>query len=271
MCKKCADLKWINTRGKKCGCPNNVEPTFGHPGQKMTKCIKCIEKGMIDLKHIICQCTKKTQAIYGYENGSPICCSKCIKAGMIDLHNKPKPCNNKECGMNASSSCKGYCQPCFINKFPDEPIVKYYRVKELAVVKHIKLTHPDIESKIISNKTIVGGSSKHRPDILLVLPTHAIIIEIDEKQHHKYDNETQRIINIHNDLKEIPLYVIRFNPDEYTSENKEIISPWHQGKIKKKHIVEWESRLTKLNEQFTYCINNIPTIPIKTIYMYFNN
>lgn len=75
---------------------------------------------------------------------------------------------------------------------------------------------------IIAGKQIEGGSSKRRPDILINLETHSIIIEIDERQHRSYSTEDndQRVSDLVIDLQGRKLVLIRFNPDSYKDSNR---------------------------------------------------
>lgn len=85
--------------------------------------------------------------------------------------------------------------------------------KEALFMNRLKQTYPDM----ILNSTVRGGSSRRRPDGLLRFQTFALIVEIDEHRHTHYDHsdETARLIDLYNDLKQIPTIVIRLNPDRY--------------------------------------------------------
>jgi len=70
---------------------------------------------------------------------------------------------------------------------------------------------------MVFNKTVADGCSKRRPDVLINLPTHNIIVEIDENQHTMYGStcEEKRVHQLFEDLDHMPLIMIRFNPDKY--------------------------------------------------------
>ena len=67
----------------------------------------------------------------------------------------------------------------------------------------------------IVGKQIDGGKSKRRPDIFIQLETHCLIVEIDERQHRGYSDDSARVTDLINDLKDCKLVLIRFNPDAY--------------------------------------------------------
>ncbi len=52
------------------------------------------------------------------------------------------------------------------------------------------------------DKTVPDGCSKRRPDVLIPLSTHNIIVEIDEGQHKAYSStcEVSRINELFEDL-----------------------------------------------------------------------
>jgi hypothetical protein len=97
-----------------------------------------------------------------------------------------KRCKTLFCDIMATQKkYKGYCMRCFIHTFPTEKVARNYKTKEQSVVDFIKENFPKI--KWICDKIINGGCSKRRPDIMLDLGTHIIIIEIDENSHDRYD------------------------------------------------------------------------------------
>ncbi len=85
--------------------------------------------------------------------------------------------------------------------------------KEALFMNRLKHRYPEL----ILNRAIRGGSSRKRPDGLLRYPRFAIVIEIDEHRHSYYNpnDESQRLVDIYNDLKHIPTVFVRFNPDKY--------------------------------------------------------
>jgi hypothetical protein len=86
-----------------------------------------------------------------------------------------------------------------------------------------------------------------------------LIVEIDENQHTNYDCscENKRTMELSRDLGHRPIIFVRFNPDDYTKNGKNISSCWRINKngicvINKKKEVEWEKRLTTLEETIRY-------------------
>jgi hypothetical protein len=123
------------------------------------------------------------------------------------------------------------------------------------------------EMNWIWDKRIQDGCSKRRPDLLLDLGSHVLIIEIDEHAHSDYNCscESVRLQEISQDLSFRPLIIVRFNPDGYeTLDGKKQASCWTTNKsgilgIGKKKQKEWNTSLSVLIEVLEYWMKNIPT------------
>ncbi len=133
-------------------------------------------------------------------------CKECGRgSSTICTHGKRKVCC-KECG--GSSLCKtplcetraknrrykGHCLHCFVHLFQYEPVVHNYKTKECAAVTHLKETFPNVTW--VCDKRIEGGCSRRRPDLLLDMGSHVVIVEVDENKHDEYDCtcENRRLI-----------------------------------------------------------------------------
>ena len=201
--------------------------------------------------------------------------SDCIlcKGSQICVHNKRKYycivcdgsalCKFEWCETTANKKYEGYCLFCYVNLFPDKPITRNYKTKEKDVVDRILKIFPDFTW--ILDKKIQDGCSRRRPDLLLDLGSHIIIVEIDENAHTDYDCscENKRLMEISHDLNFRPIVFIRFNPDDYVNkEGNKIKSCWklnrHTGLIviDQKKIKEWDERINSLVEQINYWIKN---------------
>ncbi len=95
---------------------------------------------------------------------------------------------------------------------------------------------------------ILGGCSKRRPDVYYDCVTHAVLVEIDENQHRRYDErcECVRLNEIFNDLGGLPMHVIRYNPDGFYIDGK-------------KQDISNEERLKRLTIELGKMINNPPS------------
>jgi hypothetical protein len=93
-------------------------------------------------------------------------------------------CKTPLCYTRVSKRNEGYCMFCFIHTFPDRAIVKNYKTRESATVKHIMTEFPSFTWR--HDKRVVNGCSARRPDLLLDLGYQVVIVEIDEDQHRNY-------------------------------------------------------------------------------------
>jgi hypothetical protein len=225
-------------------------------------------------------------------NGSSICehrkeksrCKECIGSSFCEHFKRKTDC--KKCG--GSSLCKsewcetrgiskynGYCLPCCIQVHPEIKVSRNYKTKEKDVVSRITESFP--EFTWISDKKIQDGCSKRRPDLLLDMGSHIIIVEVDENKHTDYDCscEHKRLMEISKDLQHRPIIFIRFNPDDYINQEGILIkSCWKLNKlgvmtILKKKQLEWEERIESLKQEIQYWIDNTTEKTIEIIEMFY--
>jgi hypothetical protein len=80
--------------------------------------------------------------------------------------------------------------------------------------KEIEVGERIIEAFEDSDWRFDGGACLRRPDVLLQLEKHVLIIEVDKNRHNTYECicENKRVIEIYQALG-TPVVFIRFNPD----------------------------------------------------------
>ena len=211
-------------------------------------------------------------------------CKEC-GGGSICEHNRQKS-QCKKCG--GSSLCKsifcettgikkynGYCLPCCIQVCPEIKISRNYKTKEKDIVDRITQIFPQFTW--ICDKKIQDGCSKRRPDLLLDIGSHIIIVEVDENKHNDYDCscENKRLMELSQDLQHRPIIFIRFNPDAYTNNDGILVkSCWKLNKlgvmtISKIKQKEWEERIETLKQQIQYWIDNTIEKTIEIIELFY--
>jgi len=208
--------------------------------------------------------------------GSGICehgknktiCKECGGA-RICIHGKQKPhckdcggsklCKSPHCSTKAIKKYDGYCMPCCIHLFPETPVARNYKTKETATVHAVQEAFPNFSW--VSDKRVADGCSLRRPDLMVDMGTHLVIVEVDENQHTAYDSscETKRLMQISQDVGHRPIVFIRFNPDSYTVKGVKVPSCWHANKlgimvVVKKRAQEWEHRLARLKESIGHWV-----------------
>ena len=275
----CADHKkegMIDVIHKTC-LECDVIPSFNNQGEtKPLYCSKHKKEGMIDIINKTCiECDKKPNYNNeGEKNG--LYCLTHKKEGMVDV--KHKTCKSDWCSTRfTNKKYDGYCVRCFIYLFPDKPVSRNYKTKEYSVVEFVKTKFPHFD--FIADKIISGGCSRRRPDLFLDILYQIIIIEIDENQHTDYDCscENKRVMELSEDLGHRPIVFIRFNPDDYKKDGKNITSCWGCDKngicvVKKSKQKEWLERLNTLEDQIKYWTDpeNMTDKTIEIIHLYYD-
>lgn len=200
-------------------------------------------------------------------------CGDCKKPEMIDV--KSPKCITESCEQHSKKD--NYCWRCYYFHSPlKKP--KRLKVKEEEVVNYLKQEFKDIE--MITDKVLIGDGLclKNRPDVLIHLNKHSIIIEIDEEQHKWYNPicDEARINNIQEALNR-PIIIIRFNPDGYIENDKKVKSCFNIDKktgmrtIPKNQQQNWNNRLLKLKEALAFSLDNYKDDPVRIIKLFYDN
>ena len=171
---------------------------------------------MIDVLNKRCKyidCYKFPSYNYPIESKPLYCSEHKLKDMIFVLGTK---CINEWCEERYYiNKYENYCFRCFVNLFPDKPNSRNYKTKEKAVCDFIFETFNNMTW--ITDKRVLDGCSRRRPDLLLDLGYQVIIIEVDENQHNDYDStcENKRLMELSKDVGHRNIIFIRFNPDDY--------------------------------------------------------
>jgi hypothetical protein len=270
--KKCITCKELNVDIPK-------RAVYNFSTEKIPKYCRdhILNEEMIDLNCKKCITCKIGRASYNYPNGEEALYCNNIKCGyskgMINFLSKK--CKTENCITVVHNKYNGYCILCYRYLFPEKPISKNFRTKEKVITDYIKEKFSEIEWSF--DKSIFGGTSNRRPDVFVKFKKHALIIEIDENQHVKYDCicENKRIMQISQDLMHVPIIFIRFNPDDFIDiDNNKIKSPWEiskkNGQLKIVNKQELKKRLKNLKNQIKYWIKNKTDKTVEIIQLYYN-
>jgi hypothetical protein len=188
-----------------------------------------------------------------------------------------KLCKSSWCETYGNLKYEHYCLSCFVNNPENQtkPLMRNYKTKEKEVVERITQTFTNFTW--VSDKKVKDGCSRRRPDLLLDMGTHIIIVEVDENKHTDYDCscENKRLMELSQDLQHRPIIFIRFNPDDYTNQEGTLVkSCWKLNKlgviqIMKTKEKEWEERINTLKQQIQYWIDNSTNKTIEIIQLFY--
>ena len=131
----------------------------------------------------------------------------------------------------------------------------------------------------VIGKQIKSGSSttqsNRRPDMFIQLETHCIIIEIDERQHRGYSDDSARVTDLINDLNGYKLILIRFNPDGYKDSNRikrrSLFSKTRGDRIYQIGCInKYNDRMNLLKKVIQYHLLNDPEIAFTECKLYYD-
>ena len=301
-CKECGGSSICKHGKRKSSCKECGGSSICEHGKEKRYCKECGGSSICEhgkQKSRCKECGGSSFCEHGKEKryckecgGSSICehgkhkshCKECGGSSICEHGKRKYRC--KECG--GSSLCKslfchtygnkrydGYCVRCCLYLFPDKVIVRNYKTKENCVADTVKESFPNVSW--ISDKKVQDGCSKRRPDLLLDMGSHIIIIEVDENKHSTYDCscENKRLMELSQDLDHRPIIFIRFNPDGYCDENEvEIRSCWSYNsagimRVPKKQEKQWNNRLESLLDQIKYWMINDPIRTVTIVELFY--
>ena len=283
-CKECGGSAYCKHGKHKTTCKECGGSAFCKHGKWKAQCKEC--GGSALCKH------GKQKTTCKECGGSAFCkhgkqkptCKECGGSGICE-HGKRKDrckecggsalCKTPHCETTAIKKYNGHCMPCCVRLFPDLPVSRNYKTKENQVVHEIKQKFPDYDW--IADKTIQDGCSARRPDLILDVGSHIIIIEVDENRHTNYDCscEHKRLMLLSQDVGHRPIVFIRFNPDSYKNEEGvKVHSCWKLNKlgvqtIPKTRQGDWDNRIRCLCDQIHYWFDNPTQKTVEIIELFY--
>ena len=196
----------IDIKNKTCifvGCKSR--PIFGKPGIKISHCSKHREIGMIKRSFAKCK-NCKNPAIFGINYTNLYCETHKRDIDINLVENECKSCKLISI-LNKDNLCE-YCNPL---------IFKTARLaKQNALMNYLDCINLKGNS---TDKTVNPSCGLERPDRVFETNEFILILECDENQHKNIvcSCEQIRMVNIGQGYGGIPVYFIRWNPDNYNS------------------------------------------------------
>ena len=272
-CKMHAKDDMIDVKSKRCIFQDcNKQSTFNTVGEsKAIYCKTHAKDDMIDVinKRCIFQDCNKRPNFNIIGKSKAIYCKTHAKDDMINVIIK----RCETCNMTGQNfKYKPNCSQCHFFLNPNDPRIRNYKTKEDTIMKIVSDRYPNIVLDSIVN----GGCSRRRPDGVIDLFSHVLIIEVDENEHRSYDDScnNRRTMELYTDFGNRPLVFIRLNPDAYTIDrirHKGIFSITKNTGALKANSKELLKRSEALLEAIELNIMEIPYRSISVVYLFFSD
>lgn len=242
-CFDCKTDEMIQVRSRRCTNCNQHRATYGIT--KASHCSMCKTNDMHDLNHTKCTCGKATPSFHFPHESKPKYCNQCRLEGMVDKTNVM--CPDCPIGQRGNVKYRNYCTFCFANRFPYDPLTRAIRTKSKE--NQVKaFINANFDGFVHDQSIHLGGcdcTSRRRLDHYKLIGNTFLVIETDEYQHKRYDQNDEEVR--YDDLYMIhsgKWIYIRFNPDSYIY------------KREKRHT-SMKSRLQTLKKEIEKQINRI--------------
>ena len=207
FCGSHKTAEMVDVKSKRCeheGC--NTRAQYGTPGHKPSHCaqhrvIGMIRKPTARCQHKLC----KELALYG-TNWTPAHCETHRTADEDNL--VERPC--KSCGLSYILDKTDKCENCNPESFATARLAKQTALMDYLDSRGLT---GDFTDRVVDG----GVCGKERPDRVYDFGDKIIVLECDENQHQDRAClcEQTRMVNIGQSFGGIPVYFIRWNPDDY--------------------------------------------------------
>jgi hypothetical protein len=227
-----------------------VRARYGKPGHMVSRCASHKENGMILKPTTKCKDCKDL-AVWG-KNLTPIHCEVHKLDDEINL--VERPCVS--CGLEYILDKNNKCESCNPNT-----IINARLAKQTALMNYLDSRELFGDS---TDKIIEGGvCGKERPDRVYDFGDKVVILECDENQHKDRNCvcEQVRMVNISQTFGGVPVYFVRWNPDEYKPNN----SKKKSEPITKRHKLCADLILDIKEHRVT-----LPNALVSVIYLYYD-
>jgi hypothetical protein len=154
-------------------------------------------------------------------------CEDHAPAGAIDYVQRPCTSCKLICILDADNLCASCCGPAKIRTK-----VKENAVRDILIAHGIPIASQD--------RMLNGGECvRSRPDFVIFVGTHIVIVECDENAHRSYVKacELARMINLSQAAEGLGVIFIRYNPDSFTAADGKPGKATPQRRIKT--LVDW--------------------------------
>lgn len=241
----------VDVRHRKC-VECGQRDYYGKPGKPTSHCAIHRKAGMIRNSNSKCKSPKcKESAIYG-KNLIPTYCE--IHKNVDDINFVERECVS--CNLIMILDDNNKCEYCNPDSFKTIRLIKQNALMDYLDANNLK---GDSTDKIVNG----GSCGLERPDRVFDFGDKIVILECDEYQHKNRQCvcEQSRMVNLGQSYGGIPVYFIRWNPDDY----KQLNSDKKPDTVLQRH---------KLVKEFIKDIKqnklNLPIALVSAFYMYYD-
>ena len=251
FCIKHKTDEMVDVRHKLCeeeSC--KIRAYYGKPGYTVSHCLKHKEKGMISRPNA--KCVKCKEFAFWGTNWIPKHCE--LHKEQNDINLVERICSS--CGLIYLLDKENKCENCSPTSFQTTRLAKQNALMDYLDSHNL--------AGLSTDKTIDNGvCGKERPDRVFDLEDKIIILECDEHQHRDRSCECEqtRMANIGQSYGGLPVYFIRWNPDNYSTDTKKIPEV-----IFKRYVLVGDLITDIKNAKYT----KLPNALVSVIYMYFD-
>jgi len=209
FCIKHKTSEMTNVKAVLCefaGCP--AQRNYGIPGHRVSRCFQHREVGMIRRSNAKCKDCKEP-ALWGIHH-VPRHCD--VHKTSDDENLVERPCVS--CSLPYILDNDDKCENCNPAAFATARLAKQNALMDSLDARGLAVDSTD--------KMVEGGAcGKERPDRIYDFSDKFVVLECDEHQHRERacDCEQTRMVNIGQSFGGIPVYFIRWNPDDYSPES----------------------------------------------------
>ena len=212
-CKAHRPAGATDLRNRRCEQCDIINPAFGVPGvDKHGRWCKAHgPPGCVDMRTKRCHFKDcdimPAYGVPGVDKRGKWCKAH-APADAVDLVNKR--CQFKDCTV--ISQHKAYCAN------HDTENKRLTRVRENQVANFLR--DQGLHWTAWNKQLTETACGRYRPDFAFELPTHVVVVEVDEHQHAQpgYACDNARMLDIFGAYGGLPVVFIRFNPDAYEVE-----------------------------------------------------
>jgi len=205
FCKPHAAAGMVDVVSKRCQHPGcATRPGYGTPGLPPSRCAPHRLKGMI--RNSNARCGRCREPAFWGTNWIPRSCDAHKQPDDVNYVERPCVSCNLTCLLDATNLCE-YCNP---ESFKTARLAKQNALMAYLDSRGFHGSSTDV--------TVDGGAcGLERPDRVFDLGDKIVIVECDEDQHKGRAClcEQTRMVNLGQAFGGLPVYFVRWNPDDY--------------------------------------------------------